>query len=289
MGQSIVGLLLGFMIVFGVTFWARTCLPNPGGSGVEWLHREDAIIVQMKVVGGFDVTGSGSGGFVTADTPDITLYGDGILLVKDEEEPTRFIQTTVSSGTMRNLLAFVEDQGFFGFDYEQPEAFVSDQSTTYIYANTKLAANAVKAYALSDHTDDGTEWDQVRRLSKIARRIKGMAGAARGTAGARDYSYDAVVLGVQKISRNTSLPDLSLKEWPFPDIDLTAMVGDGIFGERQLSGDQADRIVETLAASQLFSQGRSWFVVHYRPVLPYEENFPEFEPPLSTDEQRING
>jgi len=279
MGRALFGLLLGFAMVFGVVYWARTCLPTPGDD-VEWLQREDAIIVQMKEAGGFDL--SGAGDFMTAEVPDITLYGDGTLLVKDEENPVRLIQTNVSSGNIRSLLGFIEDQGFFGFNYEQPEPFVTDQSTTYIYANTKLAANAVKAYALSEHTDEDDRWGQVRRLSKIAARIEGVAGAARGNAGARDYLYDAIVLGVQKISPTAELPQP--KEWPFPDIDLTAMVGDGIFGERQFSGEQADRIVEALAANQLFSQGSSWYVMHYRPVLPYEENFPEFEPPLSTDE-----
>jgi hypothetical protein len=268
-GRAIFGLLLGFAIVFGVAFWARTCLPEPGGSGVEWLHREDVIVVQMNE----------SMGSFLFDNPDITLYGDGALLVKDEEEPTRFIQTMVSSGTMRNLLAFIEDQGFFNFDYEQPTAPVTDSPTTYIYVSTKLATNAASAYALGwEGSDRGNEWDQFRRLTKIATKIENVAGAARRSPAARDYSYDAIVLSVQKISRNTSLPDLSPKEWPFPDIDLTAMVGDGIFGERQFGGEQAHQIVDTLDKDSLFLQ-RDRFAVYYRPVLPYEENFPEFEPP----------
>ena len=75
MGRAIFSLLLGFVAVFGVAFWARTCLPTPTAAA-DWLHRKTAIIVQIEQVR-LAPTASN-----VAQRIEVA-YGDGTLISKD--------------------------------------------------------------------------------------------------------------------------------------------------------------------------------------------------------------
>jgi len=272
-GVAIVALTVG--IIAGVVT-AVQHIPKPAKK-IEWVRRADSIIVQMKDVGGLPQPEIAD----RATVPNFTLYGDGTLIFTQPSERGQFSSTplrqaTMSADYMQHLLKFIDDEGFLSFNYEQPKLGVYDFPTTFLYVNTKESANAVRAYALDAAVagDAGKEWDQFHKLQEIKDWLDNIASAAAEDGSATEYSYDAILLAAQKIPASTTL--LPPGAWPFQDISLSAIVGNNISGERQLSGEQARQIAEVLNKGDFFLQGDQ-FAVFYRPVLPYEENFPEFD------------
>lgn len=290
MGRAVFGLLLGFVIVFGVAFWARTCLPKPG-EDVEWLQREDVIVVQMKVSGGLPEPEI----IARLTPPSFTLYGDGTLLLAKSgysngnlllvkpDYGDGFIQATLSLEQVRGLIQFIKGEGFLDFSYEQPTpGCCYDFPTTFFYLNTIGAANSVSAYALGmGPSDGGNEWTQVHHLETIRTRLIELANAARAGANARDYTPEGgVLLAVSMVANDF----IGVPPWPFPGVEVPLSNTAGEVKERTLSNDE-------VASLDLPNphQTKCWNQVQfkntladvcYRPALPYEENFPEFGPPL---------
>jgi hypothetical protein len=269
MGRAVFGLLLGFAIVFGVAFWARTCLPDPNDKGIEWLHREDVIVVQMKQSGGFTTVR-----LDLEQTPELTLYGDGTVIVLDYAA-NKLLESHVSDGAIRSLLNYADEKGFFELDYEQPRPPRVDASTTYLYMNTKLVANAVSAYALGDNELEGKEWSQFRQLTKVRSRLVDLSNEVlRG--GGTEYKASGIVL-VAKPYELVGGP--VPPTWPLSDIDLAAIASPSTAPTNQFSGEREAEIEAVVTLGAVFSQNGASYNVGYRPLLPYEENFPEFEPP----------
>ena len=76
---------------------------------------------------------------------------------------------------------------------------------------------------------------------------------------------------------------LGVPEWPYPAIALPANAPVNDVSELTLSAAQVESMAlerpnETMCWTQVQSGGRAYDVC-YRPILPYEENFPEFELP----------
>lgn len=279
MGRAIFGLLLGFAIVLSVAFGARTCLPKPGDD-IEWLHREDVVVVQMTDVSAPAVLEIRS----AEPVPNFTLYGDGTLIFALPSDrsgllPTPLREASISKGDIRSLLEFFDKQGFFEFSYEQPRGSGSDFPTTYAYVNTKSAANAISVYGISSSGGGGdAESAQFRRLQRIRQRLDDLAtDAAEGDSAT--FEPREVVLFVQRALPGTS----ERPAWPIEGIDLATVAPDSGIGELSIGGDEVPLVLENLTMATLatggFNQGGQRYVVWYRPVLPYEENFPEFDPP----------
>lgn len=269
MGRAVFGLLLGFAIVFGVAFWARTCLPDPHDKGVEWIHRPDVVVVQMKQSGGFTAVQ-----LDLEQTPEFTLYGDGTVVVLDYAA-NRLRESHVSGETIQSLVNYADDKGFFELDYEQPRPPVADASTTYLYVNTKLVANAVSAYALGNDELEGKEWSQFRQLAKVRSRLVDLSNELLRVGGT-EYKASGIVL-VAKPYELVSGP--VPPTWPLSDIDLAAIASPSDAPTNQFSGEREAEIEAVVTRGAIFSQDGASYNVGYRPVLPYEESFPEFEPP----------
>ncbi|MDZ4277737.1 MAG: hypothetical protein U1B78_01230, partial [Dehalococcoidia bacterium] len=105
--------LLALPIVLLAT--AAGCLPKPD-EPVEFLARPDSVIIQLKRV---DAPESPFAQRVAV--PDLTLYGDGTLLLSRGGGST-LVQAQVPEDAIRDLLEFMEDEGFFNFRYEEPGA-----------------------------------------------------------------------------------------------------------------------------------------------------------------------
>ena len=256
------------------------CLPKPE-EPIEWLEREDAVIVQMKTVESAE-----SELAQRLAVPDFTLYGDGTLIYStDGAGQTQLLQAKLPEDAVRDLLEFIVDKDFLVFGYQQPTPErETERPTTYLYVHTKLEANAVGAYALDSvlPEDAGKEWEQFSRLQEITERLDSIAGGTEGPSG---FVPKEVLLVVQP----TDPPEVvgSVAEWPIAGIDLAAIApaGSGLV-ERRIDGSEAGQAYDgiILGATQAsvvgpFRQEDRYFFVGLRPILPFEEHFPEFEGP----------
>jgi hypothetical protein len=277
------GLFLGFAFVFLAVLWVRTCGPNPNEEDIDWLHREDVIVVQMKTVGGDDpLTGAVS----SIRPPTFTLYGDGTFVITDVDtectDPATpcypLYQGRLTTAKIRDLLSFIADQGFLDFSYEQPQPPVSGAPTTYLFAGTSQEQNAVRASALG-WEGSGDEWEEFRRLQRIVGRLGSLQTEVRSDAS--PYQPEAISLYVREVSGSQASEGVA--PWPLGiDLGKTALETSGWV----IGGAAAEGVMKTFPESQssplflgVFSEGNGVFHVRSRPVLPYEENFPEFEPP----------
>jgi hypothetical protein len=214
--------------------------------------------------------------------PDFTLYGDGTLIFTQPSERgqlsnTPLLQTKLTQDYVQDLVEWITDTGFLNFSYEQPKLGVYDVPTMYLYVSTKETSNAVSAYAIDSAAPADAEWDQFRKLQEIKDRLDNIAFAAVDGAAA-DYAPQAIVLFAELT------PPISVPfplEWPFAEIDLADIAPESGIGERRIEGDRAKAIMNSATPNNggIFMQSARLFSVFCRPVLPYEENFPEFELP----------
>jgi len=250
MGRAIFGLLLGFTIVFAVAYWSRTCLPDPNDKGIEWLRREDVIVVQMKTV-----EPASDSLRQRLAVPEFTLYGAGTLLFTDPGRPDSKLvfQAAVSDSTTRSILKELEDIGFSDLGYAESSAGTVDGAATYIYAKTLLGANAI---VLRD--SDANSGDE-EKLTSIRSHL--LSIAEDHLQRAQDYNIESIL----QVSRKEGAEGLE---------------------EQVHTGDDAERLSEIFTIGKgtgyvTIPEGGDGKLVEggYRPILPYEENFPEFDPP----------
>jgi len=259
------------------------CLPTPE-EPIEWVQREDAIIVQMKQVGGLPQPAL----MDRLTVPDFTLYGDGTLIFIRPEDRAQFPaggprlhQAKLPEEATGDLLEAIVDEGFLEFPYEQPRPGSRyDFPTTYLYVHTKTEANATSAYALDvpPPEDAGDEWKDFRRLGKIKRRLDELDPAAVGGRVLGSYKAQEILLMVELLAL-TEEP-VQPPTWPVADVDLAALAppSSGVV-QKRFSVAEASELMAALPAGSysLYRQGDRLFAAGYRPVLPHEENFPEFE------------
>jgi hypothetical protein len=278
MGRMVFGLCLGFALVAGAIYWARTCLPDPNERGIEWLRREDAVVVQMKTLGRGDPFNLDEAR-ITA--PQLTLYGDGTLLaqVPSAGREQIFRTTALSNDEVRNLLEFIVDTGFFDFPYSLGSASDTLSETRFVFASELDRQNAVSgqpkqplATALPDN---------LVALGEIAEFLDKLAvDPDRQWV---EYTPPAVMVLAERTAPNvqTDTPE-GCDPWPLPEIEIrTFVTRDGDIGTALVDGELADAVIATRPpiTGRPYCQGGQRYTIAYRPVLPYEENFPEFDPP----------
>jgi hypothetical protein len=70
--------------------------------------------------------------------------------------------------------------------------------------------------------------------------------------------------------------------WPYPEIDISGAISGAtetiVLDEEELDALDLEAPAGESRWCPVDYEGRA-FCVTYRPVLPFEENFPEFEPP----------
>lgn len=276
MGRILLGLFLGFVAVFLGVYWVRTCLPNPYEEEIEWVERENAIVVQMQTSGG--LPGSRYDQYAPA-LPDFTLYGDGTLILTSEgNESTAVLRTTLTRGEIRDLLNELESSGFFTFDYAQPVPRVTDAGTTFIYASSKTTANAVKAYALNEEFAEGDDFDQFRALARLTNKVRSIAESKRNQAQVLQASEGELEIVDLLGNPADGIP------WPYPAVDVAGAAPSSTRGGGYIieNVNPADLEVTDTGVAKCwyeYQQADRLFTACYRPALPYEENFPVFDPP----------
>ena len=258
------------------------CLPQPD-EPVEYLQQPDSITIQIRVV---DLSASDLEQRLAV--PEFTLYGDGTLIYTTERAPSRLLQTKLPDDAVRELLEFIVDAGFLNFSYRQPEPDWRDrQPTTFIYAHTLALANAVSAYAVDTNLppNAGDEWDQCRALREIAERLRAVDPVALGGSKPVEFVPEAIVLQVRSFGEPpyegdpdfVSANEINLAEIvPLGSAPTEHLVEGQLAGELwgnfgAVSNGHVPPVVSPI------EQGDRNFLIRFLPILPYEENFPEFD------------
>lgn len=256
---------------------AVACLPKPE-EPIEWLQREDAVIVQMRTSGEEPAVL----GAPLLEVPELTLYGDGRLIVRLDgaNGEASVLEAQVGDGAIEDMLEEIEGSGYFNFPY--PVAGPGGENggeATYFYVNTKLVANATGAQALQAVAPEDDEWKQFRRLQSLSTQLVEFAQDQLADGEASAYQPEAVLLIVQPVPPNATSP--SFREWPFEEIDLAALLSDEEIATRRVDGEAGREVAAFVdeGGGKPINERRFTYSLTYRPLLPFEEHFPEFETP----------
>ncbi|MCH7697863.1 MAG: hypothetical protein IH865_02840 [Chloroflexi bacterium] len=236
------------------------CRPSPSDP-VEYLHREDAIIIQMLSLDG----GSSKIDRALA-VPEFTLYGDGTLIYQHETtDGTRLLQTLLSEDAVQELLEAIVDEGFLNFTYDQPAPEGASRETTFLYAHTLDRANAVSIRGVTSTLPEGAldEFDQYRKIQTFVEMLRALDPITVGGEVPSVYLADLFKRYTLAVNR-TPEPVARVPEAEV--VELPRVLGRGRTLEKLLGirmGGPGDGLT-----SRTFS---------YAPLLPYHENFPEFD------------
>ncbi len=280
--------LLGLALLGGLA----SCLPKPD-EPIEWLRREDAVIIQKKSVfpekfpyPWYEEVDAACG------VPEFTLYGDGTLIFRQPEGLDYggiIFRTLLDQEDVEEILEPIIDDSFFDFGYEQPipepteEVLRYASATTFLYVHTKLAANAVSAYALKTlgaPQGGGKEWDQYRKIGRIADRLNELS-LSFGAGDFLTFEPETELLVVQPLGGQP--PEEPIAWEGTVSLAEIAPQGSGLVTLELQEGETAGRrrsvTSESIFGGHIVSDGGRVFYFCTRPVLPFEEHFPEFDQP----------
>lgn len=248
------------------------CFFGDDSEPVEFLKRENAIIIQVLDVG------PGLSRLEQRLTlPSFTLYGDGTLILSERGDGPQLLHARMPEEAVQDLVEFVAGEGFLDlFAFEEPGVDAPDDAaTTYLYLNTKQGANSVRAIALDGVVGD----DDHARLAGIKERLEQLDVEALGGRVVGPFEPEQVALFVRAVEPPD--PDADVRTWPLREIDLASAVEPGSpIGKELVPIERASALVASGSSGlAMFEQGDLFFEVGYRPALPFEENFPEFDFP----------
>ena len=235
-----------------------------------YLHRPDTILVQMLELSGDPKPEAGD----RVATPEFTLYGDGTLLIvrRSADGQPALLQARLSEEAIEELLTFIVEEGFLDFRYRHTsEDAASDAATTYLYVNTSGRVNATRVEGLDGGAPE-SDADEFRSIAEIARRLRELDPEELGGR----YEHEEVALFVQPLR----LFEGEAPTWPVEAIDLASLAPeDSGVNKKILRLEDTGGLLEELAAGDWgrYGQGERTFALGYRPLLPFEEHFPEFD------------
>ena len=227
------------------------CRPTPSDP-IEYLHREDSIIIQMLSV---DVEATEVERFYPV--PELTIYGDGTLIYQSvNADGTRLLETTLPEDAVQALLEDIVDKGFLDFLYDQPTPLSAISLTTFIYTNTLDRANAVNIRSAADPREDAEK--EFRTVQQIIETLRAL---------------DPVDLGAPIPTLH--VPETYLKFTHPEDCseglgELEILAVSENFARRSPTLEELRRVNVDVADCG-FQQ------VSHVPLLPFYENFPEFD------------
>ena len=248
------------LLLLAVLLTPIACRPTPSES-VEYLHREDTILIQMLSLG------AGTSEIDRALTvPELTLYGDGTLIYQHETaDGTRLLQTLLPENAVQELLEAIVDEGFLDFTYDQPALQGASGDTTFLYAHTLDRANAVRVRVVSSAlpVDAGDEFDQYRKIQTFVEMLRAFDPITVGGEVPSVYLADLFKRYTLAVNR-TPEPVAGVPEAEV--VELPRVLGRG-------------RTLEKLLAIRMGGpgDGLTSSTFSYAPLLPYHENFPEFD------------
>ena len=236
------------------------CRPTPSDP-IQYLHREDSIIIQML---SFDADTSEVERRLSV--PEFTLYGDGTLIYQSATaDGTRLLQTKLPAGAVQELLENIVDEGFLNFIYEQPAPEGASGPTTFIYAHTRDLANAVSVRSADEPLpeDAGDKFDQYRTVIAVVEALRALDLTALGGTEATAYVAEQYVMVVRTLDGSSDLSERI--------VQATEIAG--VLESKGVPKSTLEEFAGPIATSP---EGRPPQEIYYAPLLPFYENFPEF-------------
>jgi hypothetical protein len=230
---------------------------------IEYVHEGAIVLLQLQEVpDGVDTRRS---------VPRLTLYGDGTFIFVDADGA--LMQATLPDGDVEGLLESIVDAGFLDFDYDQPLPDSADpEPVTYLYVQTRDGANAVKARGLGSAEDvAGDEFAEYRKMRDVRDDLLAFVPPE-----AEPFAADTALIWASPAEVSSSAP-----LWPHEGIDLglvDALAQEAADGSAVLlRGEEGSDIAGSSVLNALYRQDGQTYRVSFRPLLPNENAFPEFD------------
>ena len=237
------------------------CRPTPSDP-IQYLHREDSIIIQLLTV-----DDDASEIERRLAVPEFTLYGNGTLIYQSvSPDGTRMLQTKLPADAVQELLEEIVDEGFLNFIYEQPAPAGASGPTTFIYAHTRERANAVSIRGANDPLpeDAGDDFDQYRTVQAFVKRLRSLDLLKLGGTDSVTYLPEDYVMVSQTLDESSE---------PLERIAHASEIA----GFLELKGVPKLTLEELADPILTIPEGRPGQRIALAPLLPYYQNFPEFE------------
>ncbi len=246
-------LLRPVLLVLLIALLLVACRPTPSDP-IEYLHREDSIIIQMLSV---DAESTKFKRLLAV--PEFTLYGDGTLIYQSvSADGTRLLETTLPEDAVQELLESIVDEGFLDFLYEQSAPESASSVTTFIYAHTRERANAVSIRGAAGQQEDDEK--EYRSIQQIVATLRALDPVALGGSEPTAYVAEHFLL-VEDFDGSGQLTET------VDSVDAGGSI-------RSLLGSTLEDIRGPIRLAQ---EGSSNHVFGHAPLLPFYENFPEFD------------
>jgi hypothetical protein len=235
------------------------CFGGPADP-VEYLHEPTIVLLQLQEVpDGVDTRRS---------VPRLTLYGDGTVIFVDDAGA--LMQATLSDDDVQRLLETAVDAGFLDFDYDQllPDS-ADPEPVTYLYVQTRDGANAVKARGLGSAEDvAGDEFAEYRAMQDLRDDLVALEPGE-----AAPFQAQTALVWAERVDDAPEAP-----EWPYPEVSLTDIARDSADGDdSSITDDVGGELASSIALNALYRQDGQTYRVSFRPPLPHENAFPEFD------------
>jgi hypothetical protein len=276
--------------------------PGPGGDptdppGIDHPSGPDQLVLRIDSGGGFVPPE-----FLLTDLPDLSLLGDGRLVVLGPQIeiypgpalPNLQVRQLTEDG-MQALLEAAREAGLFGPDAHYDNACVTDLPTTTFTLVAEGETHVISAYALGVGDQEEDNLDCVpsradaaarRKLAEFQELAFGLdAWMPEGSVGPeQEFAFDELRLFVEPATFN-SIGDQGIEptvvDWPLdtPLADFGEPTPDAPAGERcgTVSGADLDVLMSDLReANQLTlweSDGQT-YRLFLRPLLPDESGCP---------------
>jgi hypothetical protein len=227
---------------------------------VEYLHEGTIVLLQLQEVpDGVDTHRS---------VPLLTLYGDGTVIFVDDAGA--LMQATLSDDDVEGLLESVVDAGFLDFDYDQPlPDSAAPEPVTYLYVQTRDGANAVKARGLGTAASVvGDEFAEYRAIQDLRDDL-----VAFEPGEAAPFQAQTTLVWAEPVDDAGES-----SEWPYVEVALADIARDSADGDASsITGDAGAELAGSSALNALYRQEGLAYRVSFRPLLPHENAFPEFD------------
>lgn len=233
------------------------CRPTPSDP-VQYLHREDSIIIQV-----LSIDADSPKLDRALAVPEFTLYGDGTLIYKSvDADGTRLLETKLPEDAVQQLLEDIVDEGFLDFLYDQPAPVSATSLTTFVYVQTRDLANAVSFRSAADPQEDTDK--EYRSVLQIVATLRSLDPVA--LTGGESTAYVAE----QYVRVNQPLDESSEpSEQIFDAAEITV-----IFAPKGVLKVTLEDFAVPIVTN---TEGRPPQKIAFAPLLPYYENFPEFD------------
>lgn len=260
-----------------------TPAPSPGNSpptgGIGHPTGADEIVLQYEVTGGFVPPD-----FIVTQAPQFSLYGDGTVIWRPQEDPgrmgdpaaglPRFLQGRMDEDAVQALLAFALGQGrLAGAREHYPQNSCADCSATIFRINAADISKTVTVDALGVEE----QMDRADRAGflQLAEWLNNFDEQARNGIAGEVVLYDPPLYRVVLTEAQAEMGEFS--EWPWDDVTLDDFAPRGEGGwqrEATLSREQAAVVTDmpsggTMGILVQDSEGGLWSVA-LRPLLPDE-------------------